>query len=53
MAATASGTTKRPGMASVVSTSRATLASAVATTTLRMPWATPKWRRVRTPWTST
>jgi len=40
-------------MASAAATLGATLASAVATKLLRMPWATPKWSRVRTPSAST
>ena len=40
-------------MASGVSTPSGTVASAVATGMLRMPWATPKWSKVRTPCTST
>ena len=40
-------------MASAAATLGATVASAVATKLLRMPWTTPKWSRVRKPSTST
>jgi hypothetical protein len=43
MAAPTNGSSRSLGVASAVSTRSATMANAVATTMLRMPWATPKW----------
>ena len=41
MMATAAGTTRRPGVARAASTFNATMANAVATSMLRMPWLSP------------